>query len=198
MRRPPERSASRRRHRLGHRGAVRATVAYSLGSYSRSASCTMTKSLVAARNPRRSAAPFPRLRGWHSTRTRESTAATASASSRLVSEEPSSTTNTSAVYGDASTRSRVRRRVAASLKQGTTTDTQGVSESGTEGVSPMRWDRANVARGARFIKASVERRAKRSAAAMRRVPLHLRGTWAYASRSEGTDGRWVGRRAESH
>ena len=42
---------------------------YSCGSYSRSASWTMTTSPVAAANPVRSAAPLPWLRSWYNTRT---------------------------------------------------------------------------------------------------------------------------------
>ena len=38
--------------------------AYSRGSYSRSASCTITKSEVASAKPRRRAAPLPWFTGW--------------------------------------------------------------------------------------------------------------------------------------
>ena len=57
----------------GDRGA-RAGRPYSAGSYSRSASWTMTNSAVAAAKPVRSAAPLPRLRSWRMTRTRGSSA----------------------------------------------------------------------------------------------------------------------------
>ena len=87
----------------------------SAGSYSRSASCTTTKSAVASLNPRRNAAPLPMFVGWRKKRTRSSVSPSLVATSAVESTEPSSTITSSAVHGDASTLRAHASSVASSL-----------------------------------------------------------------------------------
>jgi hypothetical protein len=89
------------------------TTPYSAGSYSRSASCTITYGNVASSKPRRSAAPLPRLNGCSNTRTRGS--ASPRRICRVPSVEPSSTISTSPVYGERSTWETTSSTVARSL-----------------------------------------------------------------------------------
>ncbi len=92
----------------------RISLGYSSGSYSRSASCTMTSSPVAAAKPVRSAAPLPWLRSWYSTVTLAGNAVRCR-SSRVPSVEQSSTSTMSLSTATRCTRSTSVSSVCTSL-----------------------------------------------------------------------------------
>lgn len=107
-----------------------------MGSYSRSASWTATKSPVASRNPVRSAAPFPWFFAWRSTQISGCLAASLSAIARLRSREQSSTRITSTERASSwISRTRLTQvaRVCSSLKQGMTME----SFTGANDSSPL-------------------------------------------------------------
>src|SRR5439155_3057877 len=98
----------------------------------------ITYDCVASVNPRRMAAPLPWLKGWRTTRTRSSSRSSTMPGDPSV--DPSSTTITSAVKGESSTRFNVVAMVADSLKHGMTTDKQAsvIRESLGSHVVPVR------------------------------------------------------------
>ena len=99
---------------------------YSSGLYSRSASCTTITWPVAASIPRRTAAPFPRLRSCVSMRKPRSFDSF-SRISRLPSVEASSTAMSSIRIGTERTRSTISSTDALSLYTGMTTLSSGSS-----------------------------------------------------------------------